>query len=353
MLCVNDMADIVPATNRPPDGLVSKQEVLAATGISARNLVHWRGLGLVPEPVQVHFGGSRGSISYYPPITIPMIRRLCDLRQQTRDARTWLWQLWCEDFPVDIKAWGDARLARLEAALSGHDYEGVTALAATVSKATVSKRKSPAGRLVFDRIKNRNNRQSLISWALAIAAGLRQQPSLYNAEPPLLDLVLKGVGLPSNALPPDKGLRVEQMSITELRKILASADDGEIEQARRDWQTIVGLVDAAEHIDWNMVWPIIEPLVRGVTGSARPPPSKRTRKARRRRPLPPPGIVEFLLALWRDISVRAVFLSYLISVRRSAVHSQILSEILPLAGAALAHLPRRGMKMLPQPESQP
>jgi hypothetical protein len=58
------------------------------------------------------------------------------------------------------------------------------------------------------------------------------------------------------------------------------------------------------------------------------PRSLLERRARRTRPLPPPGIVTFLLALWRDFNSRAALVPFLINLRRSPDHSQKLFEII-------------------------
>src|ERR1700730_7671545 len=78
----------------PPDGWISLQELCAQTGVSGRNLAEWRRLGLgVPEPLPIS-QGRRGTVSYYKPETVVLIDRLNELRQQTRDADKYLWQLW-------------------------------------------------------------------------------------------------------------------------------------------------------------------------------------------------------------------------------------------------------------------
>jgi hypothetical protein len=157
------------------------------------------------------------------------------------------------------------------------------------------------------------------------------------AEPPIFDILLRAGGLPNPKSSfygrgpiPDRELRVEEMSGDRLRDIMDSASDDEVEQARCDWQAIGGLAQAAEAVDWRSVSPEIMLAIESLIGCGTPP-SLFERRARRTRPLPPPGIVTLLLALWHDFNSRAVLLPFLISLRRSPVHSQKLSEILVLA----------------------
>ena len=138
-----------------------------------------------------------------------MIRRLKELQRDTRDANKWVWQLWLEGFSADIHVWVKKRLSRPRRS----NLHG--------SSQVISEN---------HRIGPRST-----SWAADIAAGRDQQASLYNAEPPIFDILLKAGGLPNPKSPfysggpiPDRELRVEQMSVARLREIVDSASDDEL-----------------------------------------------------------------------------------------------------------------------------
>src|ERR1700682_4316644 len=103
----------------PPEGWISLQELCARTAVSKRQLSEWRRLGLgVPEPLQKSLG-RKGTASYYPEETVALIDRINELRQQTRDANKWLWQLWLEGFKVDIRSWVKKHIDGLQPKLNG------------------------------------------------------------------------------------------------------------------------------------------------------------------------------------------------------------------------------------------
>src|SRR5579871_353335 len=97
-----------------PDGWITRDELLAATGVSERNLVNWRAAGFVPEPRRLFLGGGRGTAAFYRVESVAMIRRLHELQGQGRDADAWLWGLWLDpaDYPVDIRPWTLRRVNR-------------------------------------------------------------------------------------------------------------------------------------------------------------------------------------------------------------------------------------------------
>jgi hypothetical protein len=111
------------------------------------------------------------------------------------------------------------------------------------------------------------------------------------------------------------------LSLAHLREILRGAGTGELEQARRDCATIAQLVEASEAIDWHV--------------------TRRALDVQRTSSVQPPAPADFFLALWRDFDARALLLPGLIFFRRSPEHSHKLSEILAVAGWALARFPRR------------
>jgi MerR HTH family regulatory protein len=328
----------------PPKGWISLKELRSHTGASERNLSEWRRLGLgVPEPMQISLG-RRGTASYYPPETVQLIRRLNELRQQIRNADKWLWQLWFDGFKVDIRSWAKKHLDNLQKRLDG----GVDAKSL----------RSPIGRQLSNRVRRAPDRDEFIRAWLAVAAGMDQLVSLYaTAEPPIFDIMLKVSGLPSNAKPPDRDLRRElnkvDLSVGGLSKtIAADASEADLEQARRDWRMIAGLIEATEMIDWNAATAAWEARMRSLAGAALDPPSIRARKAQRMRPLSPPQIIIALRILWHESGARAAMLAALIAFRRSPYFSNVVSAMLAGAGSWFDGLPSREPALPEAPEAE-
>src|SRR6185312_8317502 len=97
---------------------------------------------------------------------------------------------------------------------------------------------------------------------------------------------------------PDGELRnVEtRWSTAYLCHVLENVTDEEVAQSRRDWQTIVGWIRAAEAVDWGLVAPEIDSRLRILMGARPDPPSVQARKAQRSRPASPPVFVQSGLA---------------------------------------------------------
>jgi hypothetical protein len=225
-----------------PEGWLDEEELVAATGINHWNLVRWRGKGLVVKPINPRLGFAIGTASYNPPIAVPMIKRLDELREKTHNPDEWLWRLWLEDFPADIRLWTDQRLVaeqkKLAPIQNDRDLETVTA-------SIPSPRRNDPHWLIFKPFIRTSGRhkedhpKSLMLWAAAVAAGIDLPATLYDPTPPLLKILKEVGGLPDDMPPPDDELHVEQMSLAFLRKILASVkDETEIERARSDWKII-------------------------------------------------------------------------------------------------------------------
>jgi hypothetical protein len=327
------------ATAAPPDtkpeGWLDEEELVAATGVNHWNLVRWRGKGLIVKPINPRLGFAIGTASYYPPIAVPMIKRLGELRQITRNPDEWLWRLWLEDFPADIRLWTDERLAaeqeKLAPIQNDRDLETVVAGIPTPGR-------NDPHRLIykpFTRTSDRHKEdhpKSLMLWAAAVATGIDLPASLYDPTPPLLKILKKVGDLPDDMPPPDDDLHVEQMSLAFLRKILASVkNETEIERSRSDWKLISGLAERANVIDWD-----------GLKGSL---PRHVRRILRKRRLPPPPPAVDYFIACWRDFTARAVLLPFLIFIRRSPDHSQKLSYNLALAALAASRAGRQRQQL--------
>jgi hypothetical protein len=308
-----------------PSGWIELGALLAATGTDKRTLSNWRQRWLVPRPVTIPLAGGIGTASYYRPETVAIIRRVQELRRLSHDANEWLWQVWLEGYPVDITAWAKRRLDAMAALLAASCDSEVAADGILAA---------------FDgRIRKASDGRSLLDWALSAARGGDAMGGLRGAEPPVFALLLKAAGLPDNTPLPDREL-IGALSLARLSEIVSGMSEGEIAQARRDWQTIAGLVEGAALVNWDVVMPVIGTIIANTIGAAPEPPSWRARKARRKRPHSPPAIVRFLSARSRDHDFRATALAFLAVLRRSADGSKRLSEILALATMALASFPK-------------
>lgn len=300
--------------------LISEQELRDATGIDHHTLRRVR-KWLFLSPVRKFPGRGAGSVSYYPRIAVPMIRRFLELRSETRNIEDCVWRLWIEGFPIEIREWALRRLrpfdARLAAALNG-DIGKVRKDAIATGSAKPA-RTHPAypihGRL------GSNAAYSLLHWAFDVMAGLTPAKSLYDPASPSFDAVQKAGGLTSGDWgAPDPELTVESLSLSRLCEILNGANVDELEQARRDWAMIAQFMDASGATDWRSVRKALH--------------VERTSSAK---PIAP---VDFLVALWHEPDARAVLLAGLIHFRRSPNHSHKISEILAVVGFALTHFPR-------------
>jgi hypothetical protein len=179
--------------------------------------------------------------------------------------------------------------------------------------------------------------------AAAGRAGLALEASMHNADPPILDLVLKIAGLPKNAKPPSGELKnVEQSyAFSHLRRVLNNVTGHEAEQARRDWLMLAGWVAIAGTVDWNVVTPDLEPKIRSLLGAPPDPPSWQARKAQRQRPLPPPPLIQVLLSFWKEFPARAAVLPFLIDLRRSPALDQIITTGAAMVQLQFERFPRR------------
>jgi hypothetical protein len=306
-----------------PEGWLDEDELVAATGVNHWNLVRWRGKGLVVKPKVPRLGFAVGTASWSPPIAVPMIKRLDELREQTRDPDEWLWRLWLEDFPADIRLWVDERLAAEQKKLARipNDSE----LERVIASIPEPGRKDPHWLIYkpFARSEPRekDNPKSLMFWAAAVAAGIDLPASLYDPTPPLFKILKQVGGLADEMPPPDDDLHVEQMSLEFLRKILESVkDERELERSRADWKLIAWLAERADALDWNALKASLPRRVRRILKSPRLPS--------------PPPAVDYLLGCWRSYTARAILLPFLLFVRRSPDHSAKLSLNLLLAAEA-------------------
>jgi hypothetical protein len=312
-------------TSEPPKGWIRKDKLLAETGIGDRRLADWGPrLGLRTCLVSHGRGGME---SYYQPDSIRTVKHFLELSANTpRDTDERLWRLWLEEENVDIIAWAKKHLD-----------SGLIEL---------GRGRSDSIRLLRNRVRKPMHRAALAHYSHLVAAG-RAGPacetSLFNADPPIWNLLLNIAGLPHNAPLPFGELRnIEQRySVANLHRVLETSTDDEIKQARRDWQMFGRWAEAAGTIDWNMIGPALDAKITSLTGSPRDPPSWRARKTQRRRPSPPPPIVQFFIAFWPELSGRVMLLPMLMDLRRSPIWGPIITMAAATIDLQLERLPRR------------
>jgi hypothetical protein len=316
-------------TRRHPRSRDSRKTYLAST--TGRDSPQYRPF-LIPQPFTA--ATQRGTVAHYHPETGAIIRRIEELRRENHRGADLLWQLWCEGRPVDMKGWVAARLGKLMAVLnkayppSPDIIEAVASSLPQISGGRV--RKAGPKDSQTAKAEKINDLADLL---LSAAAG---DADINHFTGKIFDVLRNIGGLPlSSAFPLFEAELFDLMRLDRQMAIIAEATDAEMEQARRDWQTIACLVAAVKRVDWGMVLPSIAAAVARVTGAKPEPPSWRARKARRTRPLSPPGIVDFLAARWRSFDQRATAVAFLIGARRPSNsdpdRSKRITEILALA----------------------
>jgi hypothetical protein len=217
---------------------------------------------------------------------------------------------------------------------------------AVVAKAALQAAKAPGSKAVghlFGRIRKPADREALYSWAGAAIAGYAQQASIHNAEPPIFDLVLKGMGIPRSTVPPPKVDVERLLSIQWSIETLSIVNDRELEQAGRDFKAIDQLIEALdEFTDWNVAGSELETQIEALTKSRSEPPSKRRRKASRQHPHAKPAIVDLFLRGFSDLDTRPYLLALFIGIRRSSLeNSTALTQAIALAESLVSRLPQR------------
>ncbi len=336
-----------PDPTTPPKGWVTRDELVAATGVGDRNLLNWCAKGFVPRPMRRFLGGGRGTAAFYRAESVAIIRRLHELQQQGRDADAWLWGLWLDpaDYPVDIRPWLLRRLDRDLGAIKavGDDQEQIERhVAEGLRRGRVIPKLRRRGI-------DRSHLRDLALWAYRVWADIEQHERLDSPDSPILDALRKAAGLPDKGYPaPERKLGVELMSVAWLKEVVEKASPDELEQIRRDCRAIDHLAEVAAGVDWRAIMPAIRSVVRSITGDRQPePPSIRARAEGRKRP-PVPVIVRSLLSSWDELHFRAFLIPSLITGRQTPEYGKRITELLALSTQVLELFPR-----LPKPPNEP
>ncbi len=195
-------------------GWLTEEQIIAETGIGRFTLDRRRREGLVPWKRQfLDFGV--GTCTVYPPIAVPIIRRLLELRQQFKGVDRWRWALWLEGYPVDIINWHD-RLLRLKNQAEGLAKGKIKTV--VVDAAGKRRLRGKSHQPIFNRLRQWQARQAVLEWSFAVGVGAVAPASIYTPESPAAKAFGKAA---SAAQPPDPSLEIEKMSFERLRKIIA------------------------------------------------------------------------------------------------------------------------------------
>jgi hypothetical protein len=70
--------------------------------VTRTQLARWHQAGYVPEPIQRHQAGVRGSVSWYPAGTRAQLQAFCALHTRERNLPEVAWRMWWARYPVPI-----------------------------------------------------------------------------------------------------------------------------------------------------------------------------------------------------------------------------------------------------------
>ena len=282
------------------DGWLTEEQLIAETGVGRFTLDRRRREGLVPWNRRfLDFGV--GTRTVYPPIAVPMIRRLEELQQAFKGVDRWRWALWLEGYPVDIIKWHD-RLLRLKNSAEALAKGNIKTI--VVQAAGKGRLRGKPHQPIFNHVRQWQARQAVLEWSVAVGVGAVAPASVYTPGSP----AAKALGeATSAAQPPDPSLEIEKMSFERLHKIISSASLSDIELARRDCIRLAGLVTLAASLDWRRVRDAM-----GVTHQGGPAT-----------PIAP---FERLIGLWDNLDFRACLIPFLMFVRSRPGYRYELDE---------------------------
>lgn len=292
----------------------------AGATITRYQLERWLKAGLLPAPHRRGLGRGKGTVSEYPAIAVPMVKRLVELSKQTRDIHAWRWQLWLDGYPIDQERLQLDLVRHLEAMQAEIDKRAPQpnsdelTVIETLFDEMMRSRPNPMLRHVRSRVESADYLQSLFVWAMSLAFGFKTpvgwSEPLDDNGPTIEELVSQIVGLPvqDDATPsvdPTKWL-----SLPVMRDALSTASEREWRTVRRDWQAISGAIETLRAVD-------------------------------RVQPLPLPG--KLAIDLVRKPHMQAMLTGLLIEVRRSPLAGNVEIVMATLRGLA-AILPRSAIR---------
>jgi hypothetical protein len=281
-------------------GWLTEEQLIAETGVGRFTLDRRRRQGLVPWDRRF-LGFGVGTVTVYPPIAVPMLRRLQGLQQAFKGVDRWRWALWLEGYPVDIIKLHN-RLLRLKNRAKRLAKGKIKTV--VVEAARKGRLRGKPHQPIFNHARQWQARQAVLEWSFAVGVGAVPPASVYTPGSAAAKAFSKAT---SAAQPADPSLEIEQMSFERLRKIIISASVSDIELARLDCNRLAGLVTLAASLDWRRVRDAL-----GVT--------------RQGGPTTPIAPFELLIGLWDNLDFRACLIPFLMFVRSRPGYRYELDE---------------------------
>jgi len=280
---------------------LTEEQVIAETGIGQFTLDRRRREGLVPWNRRF-LGFELGTRTVYPPIAVPIIRRVQELQREFKGVDHWRWALWLEGYPVDILRWNGDHLLQLKKRAEAMAKGNIkTTVVEVVGKGRL---RGKPHQPLFNRVRQWQARQAVLEWSITIGVGALPPASIYTPGSSAAKAFRNATGSPE---PPDPSLEMEKMSFARLHKILTSAGPGDIELARLDCNRLAGLVTLAASLDWHGVRETL-----GITHQGGPAS-----------PIAP---FERLIGLWKNLDFRACLIPFLVFVRSRPGYRYELDE---------------------------
>jgi hypothetical protein len=262
---------------------LSEAELIAATGISPRNLKRWRQQGLIPviEPRRgLGRGGGRGTTPLeYPATAVKTIHRIHELRKEFKEVEEWRWRLWCDGYPVRIAPDLADPLNRLQTLISQiKTLEDVETKIIPLLKPAYMPRGHPL-RVIFRDFRD-EDLHSVATMVICFILGIRL-PLFDEPNPRPFREFKRALGLPRNWQMPPGLFDVFPYAREQVRNALFTATAEELEVARAACRLMSRIFDNPENwrrgaieiagtaLPWRpiklvgLIWP--SPFMRAVT----------------------------------------------------------------------------------------
>ena len=233
---------------RPEDKRLSEAELIAATGISQRELTRRRQQGLILAIEPRHgLGHARGTTPLeYPLTAIATINRHNELSQTIKSVSERRWRLWLQCYPVRIAPDLADTLGRLRAVRSEiktlSDIE--TKIPASLWKPTNLPRGHPL-RTIFRDLSD-DDLHSLTTLLISIVLGIRL-PLFDDPNPSPFRIFKRAFGLPKEWQMPPGLFDVFPHMHEQIKNALATATADDLERARAACRFLSRVLDNPEN----------------------------------------------------------------------------------------------------------
>ncbi|MBF6611576.1 MAG: hypothetical protein IVW55_00415 [Chloroflexi bacterium] len=253
------------SSERPLSEWLTEEEMLQRTGISSWQLQRWHRevFAWSNEPLFEQIRIGHRMVTFYNPECVSIARRLLEMKKEgLRDFDAWLWQLWLDGYPINMRAYCLKVIEGAQEEVQSLDESGV--LYSDQPLADQLGLRSPASdsllELAYKRVydKDKDYVNALITWLLHVAA--EKEPPIewdYQEEydydvpeelryPSIGELFARAAGAPEEWAQPVP-LR-ELMSIRAGREALARATEDQWRQVREDCRVIADSFTAWQHM---------------------------------------------------------------------------------------------------------